>query len=370
MIAVQAALSGALIGGLYALMAAGLSVTWGVLRVINLAHFGLILSAPTSPTRWPPPGGSTRSSRSWSPRRRCSSLGAALQWAYDRLNIVEFNSLLVSFGLLIIVDPGRDATSGPPTSAGSHRPSTRTRPARWTSGGSSCRPPTLLAFAFALVLIGGGAPGAAQHLPGPGHARLRPGPDGRGRLRHRPPPARSAGRRRGGRERRGRRDALRAGQRAHPGDRLRVVRHRVRRGHPRRHRQPARHADRRCRRRRASPVVVSVVWSPAAEPFVLFLAIILALLLRPQGLFRRGGAGMSVRQRTRRYLVGVSAGGRAAGALQLVGRDRRRTHRADHHGAVLDHPGDELEHPVGLQRLLQLRSGAPTSASAPTRWRC
>ena len=43
MIAVQAALSGALIGGLYALMAAGLSVTWGVLRVINLAHFGLIL---------------------------------------------------------------------------------------------------------------------------------------------------------------------------------------------------------------------------------------------------------------------------------------------------------------------------------------
>ncbi len=41
--AVQVALSGAMIGGLYALMAAGLSVTWGVLRVINLAHFGLIL---------------------------------------------------------------------------------------------------------------------------------------------------------------------------------------------------------------------------------------------------------------------------------------------------------------------------------------
>src|SRR3954451_7074070 len=43
MITVQAAVTGALIGGLYALMAAGLSVTWGVLRVINLAHFGLIL---------------------------------------------------------------------------------------------------------------------------------------------------------------------------------------------------------------------------------------------------------------------------------------------------------------------------------------
>src|SRR4051812_7432126 len=43
MITLQAAVTGALIGGLYAVMAAGLSVTWGVLRVINLAHFGLIL---------------------------------------------------------------------------------------------------------------------------------------------------------------------------------------------------------------------------------------------------------------------------------------------------------------------------------------
>ena len=43
MIIVQAALTGVLIGGLYALMAVGLSVTWGVLRVINLAHFALIL---------------------------------------------------------------------------------------------------------------------------------------------------------------------------------------------------------------------------------------------------------------------------------------------------------------------------------------
>ena len=37
----QVVISGALLGGLYALMAAGVSVTWGVLRVINLAHFAL-----------------------------------------------------------------------------------------------------------------------------------------------------------------------------------------------------------------------------------------------------------------------------------------------------------------------------------------
>jgi branched-chain amino acid transport system permease protein len=98
----QVVLSGVMLGGLYALMAAGVSLTWGVLRVINLAHFGLILLGAyltyqlvtiwhvnpvltlvvTTPALF--------------------LLGAALQWAYDRLNIVEFNSLLVSFGLLII----------------------------------------------------------------------------------------------------------------------------------------------------------------------------------------------------------------------------------------------------------------------------
>ncbi|HET6483279.1 MAG TPA: hypothetical protein VFG35_25015, partial [Actinoplanes sp.] len=34
--------------------------------------------------------------------------------------------------------------------------------------------------------------------------------------------------------------------------------------------------------------VVAVVWSPATAPFVLFTAIILALLLRPRGLFAIG----------------------------------------------------------------------------------
>jgi branched-chain amino acid transport system permease protein len=33
--------------------------------------------------------------------------------------------------------------------------------------------------------------------------------------------------------------------------------------------------------------VVATVWSPSAEPLVLFLAIALALVLRPQGLFTR-----------------------------------------------------------------------------------
>jgi branched-chain amino acid transport system permease protein len=101
--AIQVALSGAMIGGLYALMAAGLSVTWGVLRVINLAHFGLILVGAYLTyqlvTDW-------RIDPILTVAVTAPALfvaGALLQWAYDRLNISEFNSLLVSFGLLIIV---------------------------------------------------------------------------------------------------------------------------------------------------------------------------------------------------------------------------------------------------------------------------
>src|SRR5690606_16919836 len=99
----QVVLSGAMLGGLYALMAAGVSVTWGVLRVINLAHFGLILLGAYL---------TYQLVTIWQVNPLVTLvvtvpvlfvLGALLQWAYDRLNLVEFNSLLVSFGLLIVM---------------------------------------------------------------------------------------------------------------------------------------------------------------------------------------------------------------------------------------------------------------------------
>ncbi|MFI5889977.1 branched-chain amino acid ABC transporter permease [Actinoplanes sp. NPDC051513] len=99
---VQAILSGALIGGLYALMALGLSATWGVLRIINLAHFGLILIGAYL---------TYQLSTSWGIDPLLTLVvtvpalfvaGACLQWLFDRLAVSEFNSLLISFGLLII----------------------------------------------------------------------------------------------------------------------------------------------------------------------------------------------------------------------------------------------------------------------------
>jgi branched-chain amino acid transport system permease protein len=98
----QAALSGVLVGGLYALMAIGLSLTWGMLKVINLAHFGLILLGSYL---------TYQTATSWGLDPLLTLLvtapvlfagGALLYWAYDRLAITELNSLLVSFGVLVI----------------------------------------------------------------------------------------------------------------------------------------------------------------------------------------------------------------------------------------------------------------------------
>ena len=98
----QAALTGALIGGLYALMATGLSVTWGVLRVINLAHFAMILLGAYLTYQLATSTGLDPILTVLITGPVLFVVGAGVQWAYDRLHVAEFTSLLVSFGLLII----------------------------------------------------------------------------------------------------------------------------------------------------------------------------------------------------------------------------------------------------------------------------
>lgn len=154
MITLQAAISGALLGGLFAMMAVGMSLTWGMLRVINLAHFGMILVSAyltyglattfridpiltivaTIPIMF--------------------VLGAALQWAFERFEIVELNSLLVSFGLLIIVvQLVSDAWSADFLRLD---PSVNPYATQSLAVGDFIFPmPTLLAFVFAVVFVGG-----------------------------------------------------------------------------------------------------------------------------------------------------------------------------------------------------------------------
>jgi branched-chain amino acid transport system permease protein len=151
----QAALTGMLLGGLHALMAAGLSLSWGMLRIINLTHFGLILAGAYL---------TFQIASSWHIDPILTlvvtvpvlfAVGAALQWAFDRLAVTELNSLLLSFGLLVIMvqavsnvwtaDFQQMATDVNPYATGS------------LSVGRLVFPSTtLIAFALSVVLIGAG----------------------------------------------------------------------------------------------------------------------------------------------------------------------------------------------------------------------
>jgi branched-chain amino acid transport system permease protein len=103
MTAIQAALTGVIVGGLYALMAAGLSVSWGVLRIINLTHFGLILLGAYLTFQLATTWGFDPIATLVVTVPALFAAGALVQWGYDRLGVSELNSLLLSFGLLVVI---------------------------------------------------------------------------------------------------------------------------------------------------------------------------------------------------------------------------------------------------------------------------
>jgi branched-chain amino acid transport system permease protein len=155
MIFVQATVAGILVGGLYALMAVGLSLTWGMLRIINLAHFGMILMSAyltfelTTTLRVDP----LLTIVVTAPLMFL--VGAGLQWAFQARQVSEFNSLLVSFGLLIVTVQAITNV----WSADFRRLTPEVNP--YATGALGLGPlafpiPTLIAFVLALGIVVGG----------------------------------------------------------------------------------------------------------------------------------------------------------------------------------------------------------------------
>ena len=99
---VQAGVSGIMTGGLYAVMAVGLSLTWGLLKVINLAHFALILGSAYVTYQITTSTGADPLLSGLVVVPCLFVIGVAVQWVIDRFQVDEFNSLLLSFGLFII----------------------------------------------------------------------------------------------------------------------------------------------------------------------------------------------------------------------------------------------------------------------------
>jgi branched-chain amino acid transport system permease protein len=100
----QSVLSGLFIGALYGLLGLGLSLTWGLLRQINLAHFalaflGAYLTYQTS-TVW-------KIDPLWTLVLIVPSfflIGMAMHWVFVKFKVTTFSSLLVTFGLTVIIE--------------------------------------------------------------------------------------------------------------------------------------------------------------------------------------------------------------------------------------------------------------------------
>jgi branched-chain amino acid transport system permease protein len=100
----QSVLSGVFIGGLYGLLGLGLSLSWGMLRQINLAHFALAFLGGYLTHQLTGVG-------HWDPLATLLVIlpaffvfGVLMQATFARFAITPFNSLLVTFGLMVIVE--------------------------------------------------------------------------------------------------------------------------------------------------------------------------------------------------------------------------------------------------------------------------
>lgn len=100
----QALVSGLLAGGIYGLLALGLSLSWGLLRLVNLAHFALALLGAYLTYQL----GSAFHLNPWLAAAAIVPafflLGVGLHAVFAWFRVTEFTSLLVTFGIAVILE--------------------------------------------------------------------------------------------------------------------------------------------------------------------------------------------------------------------------------------------------------------------------
>jgi branched-chain amino acid transport system permease protein len=100
----QSLVSGVLVGGLYGLLALGLSLGWGLLRLVNLGHFGLALLGAY--LTWYL--GSVHHFAPWAAALvivpSFFAFGVALHWVFLRFRVTELASMLITFGIAVMFE--------------------------------------------------------------------------------------------------------------------------------------------------------------------------------------------------------------------------------------------------------------------------
>ena len=95
----QSILSGVFVGALYGLMGLGLSLSWGLLRLINLAHFAFAFLAAYLCYQMAAMGVDPLLTL-FVIVPMFFAIGAGLHWVMARFAVTPFNSLLLTFGLM------------------------------------------------------------------------------------------------------------------------------------------------------------------------------------------------------------------------------------------------------------------------------
>jgi branched-chain amino acid transport system permease protein len=102
----QSALSGVFIGSMYGLLGMGLGLAWGLLHIINLAHFGFAFLAAYLCYQLASVGGMDPLLTLVLIVPLFAALGVALQWLLVRFSVSPLNSLLATFGVTAIIEAG------------------------------------------------------------------------------------------------------------------------------------------------------------------------------------------------------------------------------------------------------------------------
>ena len=99
----QSVLSGVFIGALYGLLGLGLTLAWGMLRQINLAHFALVFLGAYLTYQLSAAGIDPVVSLALTVPA-FFVFGVALHWLLARFSVTPLNTLLVTFGFMVMLE--------------------------------------------------------------------------------------------------------------------------------------------------------------------------------------------------------------------------------------------------------------------------
>ena len=144
----QSVLSGIFIGSLYGLLGLGLSLSWGMLRQVNLAHFALAFLGGYVTYQLAAVAGVDPFVTLALTVPVFFTLGTALHWFLSRFSVTLLNTLLVTFGLTSMIEAGIQWF----WTADFHRMESAYAALRWKLGPLFVSLPDLLTLGFAMAL--------------------------------------------------------------------------------------------------------------------------------------------------------------------------------------------------------------------------